>query len=670
MSPVTEPGAGADAAEELLGHAVAALGGARRDGQVRMARAVDDAFSRGRHLAVQAGTGTGKSLAYLVPAVRHAIEGGQTVIVSTATIALQSQLVTRDLPRLADALEPHLGRRPTFAILKGRGNYVCLKKLEDTAGGVSAPEAGGQDALLDEDQLSWVGRQIIRLRDWAQETDDGDRDGTGFPVSQLAWRQVSVTARECVGKAKCPFGEECFAEAARTAASQVDVVVTNHAMLAIDALSDANILPEHDLVVVDEAHELEDRITSVATDEIRATALTTTATRALKAGAGESAEDMRDAADLLIERMQGLDDADIGRWTILPDGMGDAINALRAALWAVMTELGDDGDQDADARAERQIVRATCENLHDTCVRIIQQVGSGDADAGEAGPDVVWAAEERDHRFLAVAPMSVANLLRDRLFGDATVVLTSATLALGGRFDVMAARWGLPKGRWDGIDVGTPFDPARHGILLGLPGLPKPGRGDTPPQALDAMERLIMAAGGRTLALFSSRRRAEAAAEDLRERLPFDIFCQGDDSIGNLVRDFTADENSCLFGTLSLWQGVDVPGPSLSLVIIDRIPFPRPDDPLMSARASAADRAGRSGFREVSLVHAALLMAQGAGRLLRSINDRGVVAVLDPRLVTARYGTFLRASMPPFWETNNLDVATAALERLMRARHG
>lgn len=679
---------GDDAVVELLGHAVAALGGTRRDGQVRMARAVDAAFSRGRHLAVQAGTGTGKSLAYLVPSVRHAVEGDSTVVVSTATIALQSQLVGRDLPRLADALEPHVGRRPTFAMLKGRGNYVCLKKLHD---GVAAPEPGadpgaepGADpgvggALIARSDLDRTARQVLKLREWADETDDGDRDSLPFRVSGPAWEQVSVSARECVGASKCPFGAECFAEAARAAAADVDVVVTNHSMLAIDALSDATILPEHDLVVVDEAHELDARITSVATDELLPVTLKLTATRAGKAGAPEEAEELEAAADHLTEVLRGLDDDAPGRWTTLPDGVGDALTALRAALWATMTRLAPEGDgggglggssgDDSADRAERQIVRATCENLHDTCVRILQQVGSGDPAKGAAGPDVVWMTDDRG-RHLAVAPLSVAGLLHDRLFGDATVVLTSATLVLGGRFDVMAARWGLPKGTWDGLDVGTPFDPAKSGILYVAAGLPRPGRGDTPPAALDQLEKLIMAAGGRTLALFSSRRRAEQAAEEMRSRVPFEILCQGDDSIGSLVSAFSKQENSCLFGTLSLWQGVDVPGPSLSLVVIDRIPFPRPDDPLSSARSEAADREGRNGFREVSLAHAGLLMAQGAGRLLRATDDRGVVAVLDPRLATARYGHFLTTSMPPFWQTRSLDDACGALRRLVAARHG
>lgn len=642
-----------DRVEELLAHAVAALGGAERTGQVAMARAVHGAMESGRHLAVQAGTGTGKSLAYLVPAIVRAMEDDQAVIVSTATIALQRQLVERDLPRLADALEPHLDRRPTFSILKGRNNYLCRNKVAEVP---LDPDDGIGDtgALIDSSTLSKTAAQVLMLREWADDTEDGDRDSLDRGVSDMAWRQVSVTSRECVGAAKCPMGDTCFAEAAKARAADVDVVVTNHALLAIDALSDGLILPQHECVVVDEAHELDARITSVATDELTSTGVTLTAKRAKNAGAVEEAGDLEDAAGMLQEALVSLGHDGVGRWEEIPPDVGVPLTALRDALWRAQTALATSQEGDA---TERQTVRAALENMHDAAVRIL---ALDDA-------DVVWLT---DRRALCVAPLTVSDLLRDRLFGENTVVLTSATLALGGKFDAMAAAWGLPRGEWDGMDVGTPFDPAKSGILYVARHLPKPGRDGTDPKVMDELASLITAAGGRTLGLFSSRRGAEAAAEEMRRRLPFELLCQGDDAIGNLVEQFTANENSCLFGTLSLWQGVDVPGPSLSLVVIDRIPFPRPDDPLLSARSDAANRAGRSGFMEVSATHAALLMAQGAGRLLRSVDDRGVVAVLDPRLATQRYGSWIAASMPPFWRTTDGAVARSALERLVAQRYG
>ncbi|MEJ6019137.1 ATP-dependent DNA helicase [Corynebacterium sp. H113] len=645
--------------EKLLAAAVTALGGAKRPNQVKMAKSVHKALTTGRHLAVQAGTGTGKSLAYLVPAIVQAMGSEQSVIVSTATIALQRQLVERDLPRLADALEPELERRPTFAILKGRGNYVCKAKV---ANAIDDPTDGGEPvALIDEAALSRTAQQVMRLRDWADETDDGDRDSLDMGVSDDAWRQVSVSARECVGAAKCPHGIDCFAEQARARASDVDVVVTNHAMLAIDALSEAVILPEHECVIIDEAHELDGRITSVATDELSATGIIMMAKRAKKLGARDQAVRLEEAAGLLQETLAELEESEPGRWNELPPTAGEALTTVRDSLWQVQTALatGQEGTgsstSSATDTAERHTVRAAIENMHDAAVRILSM----------AEHDVVWLGERRT---LNVAPLSIAGLLHERLFGDYTVVLTSATLALGGRFDTMAFSWGLPEGSWDGLDVGTPFDAGKAGILYVAKHLPKPGRDGTAPQTMDEMEALIKAAGGRTLGLFSSRRGAEAAAEEMRKRLPFEIFVQGEDSIGALVDKFSAHENSCLFGTLTLWQGVDVPGPSCSLVLIDRIPFPRPDDPLLSARSDAANAAGRSGFMEVSATHAALLMAQGAGRLLRSVNDRGVVAVLDSRLATARYGSWIAASMPKFWRTTDPAVVRASLERLVAAR--
>ncbi len=273
---------------------------------------------------------------------------------------------------------------------------------------------------------------------------------------------------------------------------------------------------------------------------------------------------------------------------------------------------------------------------------------------------------------LKVAPLEVGPVLRERLFGERTVTLTSATLALGGSFNPLASQWGLnlPGGdqlSWNGLDVGSPFDHPRSGILYVARHLPPPGRDALPEAYLTELEELIEAAGGRTLGLFSSMRAAVQAAGALRERVKQPLLCQGDDVTAQLVRQFAEDEPTCLFGTLSLWQGVDVPGPSLRLVVIDRIPFPRPDDPLASARQRAVAARGGNGFMTVAAAHAALLLAQGTGRLLRTMTDRGVVAVLDPRLVTARYGDFLRASLPPFWTTTDPALVRAALGRLSAA---
>lgn len=641
---------------DLLSVAVSSLGGAERPGQVAMAKAVTEALDNERHLAVQAGTGTGKSLAYLVPAIRHAQATDTTVIVSTATIALQRQLVERDLPRLADALEPLMEARPTFAIQKGRSNYVCLHKL--------AVEDEAPEALFDDSQSSWLGNHIARVHEWAQETETGDRDDLEPGVPDAAWRHVSVTSAECLGASRCPHGEECFAEIARAKTKDVDVVVTNHALLAIDALADIDILPEHDVVIIDEAHELDGRITSVATSDISAPALTMSARRAGKLGATKEQTSLEEVVD---DFTAAVDLEEPGRWENISDSARGAFAGVRDALWKLREAIAraPEGEfsNDPERFAERENLKNHLQDQHDAVVRILEVF---DEDNPAEYDDVVWL--ERSERYgdtVAVAPLSVAGLLHDRLFGEQTVVLTSATLNVGGNFNAMAAAWGLPSGEWDALDAGTPFDPRTSGILYTAAHLPPPGRDGLSEATLDEIAGLITAAGGRTLGLFSSKRAAQQAAEAMRSRLPFDILVQGEDSTGALVEKFAANENVCLFGTLTLWQGVDVPGRSLSLVLIDRIPFPRPDDPLLQARAKAADAAGRSGFMEVSATHAALLMAQGAGRLLRSVNDRGVVALLDNRLITKRYGSYLRRSLPRFWETTDPDVVRGALRRLV-----
>ncbi|MDF0530997.1 ATP-dependent DNA helicase [Tsukamurella sp. 8F] len=662
----------------LLDNAVGALGGTRRDGQVRMAAAVAHSLDTGEHLAVQAGTGTGKSLAYLVPAMRHAVTTGNTVVVSTATIALQRQLVDRDLPRLSKALKSDLGREPTFAILKGRGNYLCLNKLHSSA--ASEPDSA---ELFDPFAASRMGREIKRLREWSSDTETGDRDEIEPGVSDQAWRLVSVGARECLGASNCTYGQDCFAEEARKQTGRVDVVVTNHALLAIDAMTDVNVLPDHDAVIVDEAHELVDRVTSVATAELTAGTVAAAARRA-----GKLVED--EIADAMIAASEGLgsllEDVGTRRWLSLPDG-ASALAAVRDAAWATRTAVGParGANLDADAAAARSAALTALDEVHDTAVRVLTAFDEPDESKRY---DVVWTADVPIkggfRRTLMIAPLSVGGLLRSRLFGESTVVLTSATLAVGGTFDSAAGAWGLTRNptepqrdpslatgknpehtlEWSHLDVGSPFDHARSGILYVAKSMPPPGRDGTAPQMLDEIAELLTAAGGRTLGLFSSTRAAKAAAAALRERVDTPILCQGEGATGQLVRDFAADPATSLFGTLSLWQGVDVPGPSLSLVIIDRIPFPRPDDPLLTARQRAVEARGGNGFISVAATHAALLLAQGVGRLLRSVDDRGVVAVLDPRLATARYSGFLRATLPPFWETTDKQVVLGALKRL------
>ena len=648
---------------ELLTLAVAALGGTERTGQVAMAEAVSRAFDTGEHLAVQAGTGTGKSLAYLVPALAKAADERGPVVVSTATIALQRQLVDRDLPRLSAALAEALPREPSFALLKGRSNYLCLNKIHNGSA-ASEADAPSQELLFEPIAASALGRDVARLTEWADETRTGDRDEVKPGVPDRAWAQVSVSARECIGMARCPFGTECFSEKACGLAGLADVVVTNHALLAIDAIADAAVLPEHELLVVDEAHELVDRVTGVATGELSATSLGAATRRASRLLDSELTSRLEAAVAIFSS---AIHDAEPGRMDHLDDELATYLTSLRDAANAARTTI-DPTPRDPQAAAARTEAIAALSEIADTASRMLT---SFDRPLTER-LDIVWLDRE-DIRgtvrsVLRVAPLSVAGLLRTRLFSRATAVLTSATLTVGGNFEAMAGAWGLAGAeapKWRGLDVGSPFQHAKSGILYIAKHLPPSGRDGTgSAEQLSEIADLITSLGGRTLGLFSSMRAARATAEAMRERLDTPVFCQGEDGTAALVEKFAADPATSLFGTLSLWQGVDVPGPSLSLVLIDRIPFPRPDDPLLTARQRAIAARGGNGFMAVAASHAALLLAQGAGRLLRRADDRGVVAVLDSRMATARYGGYLRSSLPPFWTTTDAAAARQALVRL------
>lgn len=658
---------------QLLDHAVSAMGGVQREGQSDMAKSVAMALRKRRHLMVQAGTGTGKSLAYLVPAVVHALDAERPVLISTATLALQAQIMGRDLPRLLENLGEELDQPVDVALVKGRANYVCKHKLDggfpeedddDQALFNVAAEPGGGVSTFE--PSSRLGREIVMLRDWAQTTETGDRDDLPEGVTDRAWRQVSVNAVDCIGARKCPMASECFSELAREKAQDADLVVTNHAMLAIDAFEGLEVLPEHDAVIVDEAHELAERVTSAVTAQlssqmIQAAASSARKHTAINVEALQSAAAAVDAAFHLVE--SGL----------LPRGMKpqqtEAVELTRNAARTALSDSKPSGDSEADAG--RKTARARLQAVQDTADRLLESPQT---------PDVIWLsrpgsfspgkgyqeASLEESPLIYVAPTSVAARLREGLFGDRTVVLTSATLTIGDSFDPVAGSLGLMGEKapdWDAADVGSPFDYPKQGMLYVAKHLPAPSL-KTADQQRDELAGLIEASGGATLALFSSRRAAEEAAEDLRERLEVPILCQGDSTMSALVKQFAEEEETCLFGTMSLWQGVDVPGRSCRLVAIDRIPFPRPDDPLSSARSQEIARSGGNGFMQVAATHAATRLAQGAGRLIRTAEDRGVLAVLDSRLATARYGGFLKKSMPDFWATTDGDVARGALSRL------
>ncbi len=649
-----------------LDEAVRRLRGAPRPGQVEMAARVADALETRTHLLVQAGTGTGKSLGYLVPVMVRAVDAGERAVISTATLALQRQILTRDAPLAADAVEVVTGSRPGVALLKGWQNYVCRHRLEggypDDEGALfSAGEATTAGRIGEAGRRS-VGEQVVRLREWAADTTTGDRDDLVPGVSDRAWAQVSVSRAECLGPS-CPLREECFPELARAAAAEADVVVTNHAMLGIAAAGNPGVLPEHRVLVVDEAHELVERVRSQSTVSLSAAAVMRVAATARR-GASVLVTELESAGRRLQLSLADLPD---GR---LRDGpppvLHEALVVLDAAARQVLADVREAakaGRKGADAGGAGGV--ALARTAVSDLVGAIERMTS---DSVREHRDVAWVERPRmgtEPPRLTLAPVDVAASVADSLLGDRAAVLTSATLALGGGFEPMARALGLTlaAGQWDGADVGTPFDYARQGILYTPTHLPRPGRGISE-AVLDEILALTEASGGGMLGLFSSRRAAEEAAGVLRGATALTVYAQGDDQLPTLVEAFAAEEDSCLVGTLSLWQGVDVPGRACRLVIIDRIPFPRPDDPVAQARSEAVAAGGGNGFMSVSAAHAALLLAQGAGRLIRRSEDRGVVAVLDPRLRTARYGAFLARSMPGLWPTRDRDVVLGALARL------
>ena len=647
--------------------AVAAIGGEPRSGQIEMAEAVANALSDRHHLLVQAGTGTGKSLAYLVPA----LVSGKKVLVATATLALQRQLVERDLPKIKAALDKELKRDITFAIYKGVGNYLCLQKMNNSEGD---PE---NQAVL---EVSALESDAKRLRAWAESPKaSGDRDDAP-DVDRRVWAANSVSGRECMGADECPYGHKCFAALAKAKAQTADVVVTNHTLLAIEIVDSHPILPERDAVILDEAHEFMDRTTQAVTEELTAPRVIRAAAMARKHMPGKASDAFTKAADKFADAVDDYSDdvkadpSKAGRLDELPKQFESSMRGIKEAVAAILQLINADAEViDPNTMAERARVKGALNEISQTVTKLLKP----------GHTHVLWF--EPTYSTIYLAPLSVSDVLRRNLLTETPVIATSATLTVGKSFDAIAKNIGFVIGEKSEedeeedagvidpanlqiLDVGSPFDFANQGMLYLPKHLPEPGRDGPSNEALTELGELIEAAGGRTLALFSSWRGVEMADEHLRKvlaelKLPIITQRRGD-AVGPLVDKFASIPNSILLGTISLWQGIDVPGPSCTLVAIDRIPFPRPDEPVMSARAAEADASGGSGFMQISLPRAALLLAQGTGRLIRSIDDRGVVAILDSRIVNKRYGSILLNSMPPFWRTNDGVVIRDALKRL------
>ena len=728
------PGGGdalADRAASLLARVTGALpGGEARPPQRQMARAVADAIERRRHLIVQAGTGTGKSLAYLVPAA----VSGRPVVVATATKALQDQLGDKDLPQVASLL----GRTFSFAVLKGRSNYLCRQRVLEIGDGalvvdgavpldtepgqpwagatVAGPDGGEPDGSGPTDAVGSevpggndpgrLADQVRRIVHWAGTSSSGDRADLPFEPHARAWSMVSVGPRECPGAFRCPSGNECFAEAARDRAASADVVVVNTHLYGAHLASGGAVLPEHDIVVFDEAHEVEEVMTASLGAELspgRLRALVPLSRPLVRRGPAGPLDDLA----VLADRLQGELVDRVGQRVLHPTpghpsgrrgpggvepGGRQRVRPGTTGAGAVppgATGAGDTGagapGNDGAARDEQLqallVLAATSVNEVAGELRRGQQRslldeapdeggrrGRALSAAGHLAEDlarilgrdddlVAWVDGSSRAPVLRLSPIDVGPALAEGLWPEVTAVLTSATIPAR-----TAERLGLADGDVDELDVGSPFDYRTHALLYVARHLPDRRLPESEAGVHEELAALIGAAGGRTLALFTSRRATEAAVAALRPRLDYPVLAQGELPKARLLEDFGADEASCLFATMSFWQGVDIPGRSLSLVTLDRLPFARPDEPLSQARR---ERAGDAAFRLVDLPRAATLLAQGVGRLVRAADDYGVVAVLDPRLATAGYRGVLLAGLPPMRRTTDRRQVVDFLTRVL-----
>ncbi len=636
--------------QQILSAAVESIGGAPRSGQIKMADAVWHSLIQEQHLLVQAGTGTGKSLGYLVPALLSSLEQGKKVTVATATLALQRQIMVKDLPVVTAALQEKYGYAPRTALLKGWNNYACLRKVEYA----QAEEDALFSRFAGRGQVTETGLEVKRAYAWAQETLTGDRDELQPGVNEKVWQQVSVNTVECVGD-KCSFRSKCFPALARAAALEADLVVTNHAMLGIQA-NGLEVLPPADAYIIDEAHELVDRVTEQLSQALAYYDFTSVANQMTQVGLDDAG--LLDTAQDFKTVLQELGQIRIKE---IPQVLYDFFLDVSARLERAYNALQAMAINTEDDTLARKAIRAKLNFLEQFCDSVLGQ-------AIVQGTQVAWIEEGADGIYrLCLAPLDVSKDIANNLFAQRAIVLTSATLRLGPDFTGFARQVGLDllgAQSWQALDVGSPFNYAQQGYLYVADHLPKPTESGYQEACLVEMVDLINAAQGGALGLFTSWAAMQKAAEYCREHLDFPVLVQGEDNLSALVSAYRENWHSSLFGTMSLWQGVDVSGLTNRLVIIDRIPFPRPNHPLVTARTEAAQKRGGNGFMQVSASHAALMLAQGAGRLLRTTSDLGVVAILDARLRSASYSRYLLSSLPNFWPSSSKEDILQSLARL------
>jgi len=622
-------------------------GGRRRSGQVEMVTAIAEAIEDGAHVLCEAGPGTGKSFGYLIPA----LSSGRRVVVSTATKSLQDQLSTRDLPFLAGVLA-EIGIGFSWATVKGRKNYLCRSRLVER---LEAEGGSSQQGLFEDEVLP---ETIRLLAEWADLNSTGDRDDLPEHVPDELWTELSVAGVECPGRDGCPQGDSCFAMAALDKAQEADVVVVNHHLYGADLMMGGSVLPEHDLVVFDEAHRLEDTMASAFGVDITDGRFWQFQRSAATYLGGASA---RGLLSDLTRRVRAVDDA--LKQTPLGRISEPSSTALGSSLSAAAATVG-------DVLKTIRGSQPTTPGSLGARARVLRMGGhlAGDIAMAMSPPDghVAWVESEGSRPSFRLAPVEVGPLLAQHLLSVRPVVMTSATLSVGGSLRSVAGRLGFeedadPPLGYRSAQVGSPFDYDEQARIYVAARLPEPRSPDYQAAALNETERLVEASGGRALVLTTSYRMVEALANRLKESMPFTVLVQGELPKRRLVEQFEQDETSVLVATMGFWEGLDVPGRSLELVVIDKLPFPRPDDPLWAARREAAELAGLSAFNAIDLPRATILLAQGAGRLIRTTEDRGLVALLDSRLMKRRYGRHILRSLPPMPRTTSPEVAIAFL---------
>ncbi|HYV11624.1 MAG TPA: helicase C-terminal domain-containing protein [Pyrinomonadaceae bacterium] len=627
-----------------------------RPGQMEMARAVMRAFEEKRHLIVEAGTGTGKTLAYLVPAVAAALGGNGRVIVSTGTKNLQEQLMEKDIPFLQNVLP-----KPFAATyMKGRNNYLCLNRL---ARAQSTPVLEGLDEVDYFEEVS----------QWSRETEIGDRaELSNLPESLSFWRHIDARSESCLGQ-KCPDYDACFITRMRNRAQEADIVVVNHHLFFADlSLRNGNygsVLPDYTAVILDEAHLVEEvaseyfgaQVSNYQIDDlVRDLGMLTIEEAEVDQELTHSVARMSRFADNFFMGFRDGRGED-GRYPIIPGTfarrkssgemeatpLGELYMALEGAIARADTTL--------DALKEKT---PDVENL----IRRLREIRF-ELEFIVTGTDkkfVYWLERRNRGVFLRASPIDVAGLLQDKLFEEVpTVVLTSATLSSGGNFAFIRDRLGLDTA--DDLIASSSFDYESQAILYLPSKMPDPRDRNWGLAAADEVIRILNATEGRAFVLSTSLAGMQSLFENVWTEIDYPCLVQGSASKGQLLKNFRETPNAVLFATSSFWQGVDVRGEQLSCVIIDKLPFAVPTDPIVAARQRSIEDSGGSSFYEYSVPQAIITLKQGLGRLIRSTTDRGVLAILDPRLRTKGYGRTFLQSLPPCRVTSRIDDLASIL---------